>query len=59
MVSQELRRVERAAAKAAASRLALEIAMREASAAGEALRAIAAAAGVSHEQVRRTLNEGR
>jgi len=49
----ELGKVKRAAAKAAVSREALEIAIREAHAAGEALRKIADAANVSHEQVRR------
>ena len=50
-----LRKVERAAAKAAVSREALETAMREARAAKVSLRDIAKAAGVSHEQVRRIL----
>lgn len=52
----ELRKVERAAAKAAVAREKLEVAMREAHASGEALRKIADAAGVSHEQVRRVLS---
>jgi hypothetical protein len=47
--------VERAAAKAAVSREALEAAIRVAHAEGASLRAIATAAGVSHEQVRRIL----
>jgi hypothetical protein len=55
LVAQELRKVEKAAAKAASSRLALEAAMREAHVAGKPLRDIAKAAGVSHEQVRRIL----
>jgi hypothetical protein len=49
----DLRKVERAAAKAAASREALEAAIRAARAQGVPLRTIAAAAGLSHEQVRR------
>jgi hypothetical protein len=49
----ELRKVERAAAKVAAARAGLELAVREARAAGAPLRAVAQAAGVSHEQVRR------
>lgn len=49
----ELRKIERAAAKAAVAREALESAIREAHENGLALRTIAEAAGVSHEQVRR------
>jgi len=45
--------LERAAAKAAAARSELEHRVREAHAAGMSLRAIAQAAGVSHETVRR------
>jgi hypothetical protein len=52
----ETRKVERAAAKAALAREKLELAMREAHENGMALRKIAAAAGVSHEQVRRVLS---
>lgn len=48
-----IKKVERAAAKAAASREALAAAIREARAAGLPLREIAKAAGMSHEQVRR------
>lgn len=47
------RKVERAAAKAAAAHAALVRAIREAHAEGHSLRSIAEAAGVSHEQVRR------
>jgi hypothetical protein len=54
-VSDATAKVKRAAAKAAASRAALETAIREAHAEGSSLRAIATAAGVSHEQVRRLL----
>ena len=50
-----LKAIEQAAAKAAASREALETAIRAAHAEGASLRAIAAAANVSHEQVRRIL----
>jgi len=54
-----LRTVERAAAKAAVSRekleAELEAAIRDAHSQGEALRKIAEAAGVSHEQIRRVL----
>lgn len=50
-----LQKVTRAAVKAAASRDALETAIREAHEGGEALRKIADAAGVSHEQIRRIL----
>lgn len=56
MVAQELRKVEKAAAKAASSRLALESAIREAHAAGEPLRTIASAAKMSHESVRRLIH---
>lgn len=52
----ELEKVERAAAKAAVSHDRLETAIREAHAAGQPLRKIAQAAGVSHEQVRRILS---
>ena len=55
MVAQELRKVEKAAAKAASSRLALEAAIRKAHAGGASLRVIAEAAKMSHEQVRRTI----
>lgn len=48
----DLRKVQRAATKAAASRVTLENAIREAHASGQSLRKIAEAAGVSHEQVR-------
>lgn len=51
----ELRKVERAAAKAARSREALEAAIREAHAEGQSSRKIAEAAGVSHTQVQRIL----
>ena len=51
-----LHKVERAAAKAAAAREGLEDTIREAHASGAPLRAIAQAAGVSHEQVRRVLS---
>jgi hypothetical protein len=50
-----VRKVERAAAEAAASREALELAIRQAHQDGSSLRDIAKAAGVSHEQVRRIL----
>jgi hypothetical protein len=49
----ELRKVERAAAKVAAARAGLELAIRQARSEGASLRAVATAAGVSHEQVRR------
>lgn len=52
----DLAKVKRAAAKAAVSRERLEQAMRDAHASGAALRQIAEAAGVSHEQVRRVLS---
>lgn len=52
----EIRKIERAAAKAAVAREKLELAMREAHESGLALRKIAEAAGVSHEQVRRVLS---
>lgn len=51
-----MRDVERAAAKAAVSRAALEQAMKDAHAQGETLRAIAKAAGLSHENVRRIVS---
>lgn len=50
-----LTRVARAAAKAASARAALEQEVRAAHSAGQSLRAIGAAAGVSHEQVRKML----
>jgi len=49
----ELRKVERAAAKAAVSRQALEAAIREAREAGASLRAVAEAARMSYESIRR------
>jgi len=52
----ELQKVQREAAKAASARERLETAIREAHEAGEALRKIAEAAGISHEQVRRVLS---
>lgn len=52
-----LRKVERAATKAAAAHAALVQAIQEAHLSGESLRSIAAAAGVSHEQVRRLLSK--
>jgi hypothetical protein len=51
----DVKKVEWAAAKAALAREKLELAMRAAHENGVALRKIAAAAGVSHEQVRRVL----
>jgi transposase len=54
-VSGFLQKVERAAAKAAVSREALEAAMRDAHAEGASLRAIATAASVSYETVRRVV----
>ncbi len=51
----ELRKVKHAAARSAAWRAALERAIREAHEEGASLRAIADAAGVSHEQVRRII----
>lgn len=53
---KDVKKVERAATKAALAREKLELAMREAHENGVALRKIAAAAGVSHEQVRRVLS---
>lgn len=53
----ELRKVERAAAKAAVARSALQTAVREAHENGQPLRKIAEAAGVSHEQVRRLISQ--
>lgn len=53
----EIERVERAAAKAAVARRKLEDAIRAARSAGVALRVVADAAGVSHEQVRRIADE--
>jgi hypothetical protein len=52
----ELRKVKRAAAKAAVSRERLEAAIREAHASGEALRKIAEAAAMSHESVRKIVS---
>lgn len=46
-------KLERAAAKAAVAREALETAIREARTSGMPLRTIARAVGLSHEQVRR------
>jgi hypothetical protein len=51
-----LRAVERAADKAALSRDGLAAAIRDAHAQGKTLRAIAEAAGMSHEQVRRIVS---
>lgn len=56
MVSQELRKVERAAAKAAVARAALETAILEARISCHSLRAIAEAAGMSYETVRRIVD---
>ena len=53
MTSATLRRVQRAAAKAAVAREALEAAIREAHKDGATLRAIGDAAGMSYETVRR------
>jgi hypothetical protein len=50
--AKDLKRVERAAAKVAAAQLELDRAMRDAQAAGVALRPIAAAAGVAVETAR-------
>jgi hypothetical protein len=50
-----LRRVEGAARRQAVARQSLEESVRAAAFAGLSLRDIAAAAGVSHEQVRRIL----
>ncbi len=52
----ELGKVKSEAAKAAASRARLEALIRQAHAEGSSLRAIAHAAGVSHEQVRRIVS---
>lgn len=52
----EFEKVQRAAAKMALARYGLELAIRQAHANGEALRKIAEAAGVSHEQVRRIVS---
>ncbi len=49
----DLKKVERAAAKAAVSREELEAAIREAREAGASLRDVAKAAGMSYETVRR------
>ena len=51
----DLQPVKRAAAKAAVSRAALESAIRQAHENGAPLRAIAEAASVSHETVRRLI----
>ena len=51
-MSDELKRVRRAAAKAASAREELHAAIREATKTAS-LREVAAAAGLSHEQVRR------
>ena len=51
-----LRRVERAARKAALSRQQLDEAIREAHAEGQSTRKIAEAAKVSHTQVQRTIH---
>jgi lambda repressor-like predicted transcriptional regulator len=53
---QPVAKVQRAARKAALARQGLEQAIREAHDDGASLRALAAAAGVSHEQIRRILN---
>jgi len=50
---KELQRVTRAAEKAARSRLERDEAIRQAIQAGETLRAVAEAAGLSHTQIRR------
>lgn len=54
----ELKRVQRAAAKADRARAELEAAMQAASAAGQPLRPIAAAAGLSVEWTRRLVAKG-
>ena len=51
-MTSSIRKVKRAAAKAADSRERLDDAIREAHDQGNSLRTIAEAAGVSHEQVR-------
>lgn len=56
--ADSLAQVQRAAAAHASTRERLEQRIRAASAAGAALRTIAAAAGVSHEQVRRIVAAG-
>lgn len=56
--SSELRKVRRAARKAAQARTGLEAAIREARAAGLPLRPIAAEAGLSPEWVRRIVSYG-
>ena len=53
MSGRELAKVASAARKVALSREALAVAMREARANGESLRAVASAAGVSHETARK------
>ena len=53
MVSRDLQKVKRAAARAAVSREALKAAIREARAQGASLRDVAKAAGMSYETVRR------
>lgn len=54
----ELRKVKRAAAKAAVARAALEDAIRELHAQGVSLRDLGRVAGMSHEQVRRIVSRG-
>lgn len=51
-MTSSIRKVKRAAAKAADSRERLDEAIRDAYAEGNSLRTISHAAGVSHEQVR-------
>ena len=55
--STETKRVARAAERAARARAELEQSMRYAYTAGESLRTIADAAGVSHEQVRKIVSQ--
>lgn len=55
-MSDDLKKVKRAAAKAAGSREALELAIRRAHASGAALRVIAEAADMSHESVRKIVS---
>lgn len=50
-------KVTRAARKAASARQVLDAAIREARAEGLPLRTIAEAAGLSHEQIRRTVEK--
>ena len=56
-MSEDLKKVKRAAAKAAGSREALEIAIRQAHSSGAALRTIADAAEMSHESVRKIVSQ--